>query len=116
MAAFKLPAGPERDQTVEDATKKAAEVPLAVMKTTLEVLRLARVVAEKGNQRSITDAGVAGLMARGAIEGARYNVLINLTGLSDRPYADRLKTEVAEIATAAAEAAEEVRRLVEAKL
>ncbi|MEW5796487.1 MAG: glutamate formimidoyltransferase [Candidatus Zixiibacteriota bacterium] len=121
MDAFKLPKGSDeqvahREKTVQNATRRAAQVPLEVMKKSLDALRLARAVAEKGNENSITDAGVAGLMGLASVQGARYNVRINLTSLTDREFADRLKSESDTIAAEADEIAAQIRRLVEARI
>ncbi len=116
MEAFKLPAGDARDQAVEEANKGAAQVPLTVMKTSAEVLHLAKTVAAKGNENSITDAGVAGLMAMAAVTGAGYNVRINLTGINDGPFVEKMKKEAATITAEAEALAAEIRQLVEDKL
>lgn len=121
MDAFKLPKStPEevavRDAAIESATKYAAEVPLTVMKTTLEVLHLAKVVAIKGNQNSLSDAGVAGLMGHTAVEGAGYNVRINLGTLKDQPYVEGMRREVQTVRTHALTVADEIRRHVESVL
>jgi len=116
MEAFKLPAGEERDKGVEEANKGAAQVPLTVMTTATEVLRLAGTVAAKGNENSITDAGVAGLMAMAAVKGARYNVLINLTGIADKAFVADTKKQATDIAAEAERLATEIEQLVEAKL
>jgi len=121
MEAFKLPKesaeqAATRDKAVEDANKEAALVPLEVMKRSLDVLRLAHVVAEKGNENSITDAGVAGLMGQAAVEGARYNVRINLTSVSDQEFVGKLAAESDAISRDAGAVAAEIKKLVEAKL
>jgi len=116
IAAFKLPNGQERDDAVEAANKEAATIPLEVMNKSLEVLKLARVVAEKGNPNSITDAGVGGLMATAAVHGAGYNVRINLTSIKDQAFVTKLK-EAAEVITKEAEdQAHQIRKMVESKL
>ncbi|MCK4461652.1 MAG: cyclodeaminase/cyclohydrolase family protein, partial [candidate division Zixibacteria bacterium] len=116
MDAFKLPAGQERDDAVEFANKEAANVPLEVMKKSLETLKLARVVAEKGNQNSITDSGVAGLMAIASVHGAGYNVRINLTSINDQAFVTKLNGEVAVITKEAEDLASQIRKMVESKL
>lgn len=121
MDAFKLPKGNDeldtaRTTAIQDATKNAAQVPLEVMKSAVEVLRLAVVVAEKGNQNSITDAGVAGLMASAAVEGAGYNVRINLTSIDDKSFVDNLAKEVAALRDEAGTVAARIKELVEAQL
>jgi len=116
MEAFKLPAGDERDQGVEAANKHAADVPLTVMKKSFQVLELAKPVAAKGNENSVTDAGVAGLMGLAAVEGAGYNVKINLTGINDSAFVEKTKAEANEIIDKARALAKEIQELVEAKL
>jgi glutamate formiminotransferase/formiminotetrahydrofolate cyclodeaminase len=117
MDAFKLPKGTsERKKAEQEATTHAAEVPLTVMKKALEVLGMARTVAQKGNENSISDAGVAGLMGMAAVEGAGYNVRINLTSLSDQATIDRLKKEAAEVTSQAQSIADDIRQTVESKL
>jgi glutamate formiminotransferase/formiminotetrahydrofolate cyclodeaminase len=45
---------------------------------------------EKGNQNSITDAGVGVLCVKTAVRGAYFNVLVNAKELKDRTYAEEL--------------------------
>jgi len=116
MEAFKLPKSDKRDQVVEEANKGASLVPLEVMKKSLEVLKLARTVAAKGNENSITDAGVAGLMGQAAVEGAGYNVRINLTSIADKDFVTKLAGELTTIRKEAEKVAAEIRSLVEDKL
>ena len=101
MEAFRLPKGTEeqnreREAAVEDASKGAALVPLGVLAAAAELIELAEVVARKGNRNSLSDAGVAGLTAQAAGEGAYYNVRINLPGIKD----ERFRTRTAKQAEA----------------
>ncbi|MDD5426767.1 MAG: glutamate formimidoyltransferase [candidate division Zixibacteria bacterium] len=115
MAAFKI-AGPEKDDAVQKTTQRAAEVPLTVMKKTLEVLNLTLVVAHKGNVNSISDVGVAGLMGQAAIEGAGYNVRINLASLKDEIFIKKLSDEVLEIRKKGEQLAANIKNIVETRL
>jgi len=115
MAAFKV-SGPEKEEAVEKATQHASEVPLTVMKKALEVMEMALVVAEKGNVNSISDVGVAGLMGQAAIEGAGYNVRINLGSLKDKEFIKKLTDEVSEIRKKGERLVAEIKKVVEAKL
>ncbi|MFH1373156.1 MAG: glutamate formimidoyltransferase [bacterium] len=121
MAAFKLPRNTDeevaaRDAAVEKATQEAARVPLTVMKKSLDVLKLARIVAEKGNENSISDAGVAGLMGLAAVEGAWYNVRINLTSLTDGNFVSATRQEAEAVAEEAQTTATIIRERVESSL
>ncbi len=109
MAAFKT----KDDAKIEEATKKASMVPLTVMQKSLEVLKLAEVVANKGNENSVTDAGVAGLMCMAAIEGAGYNVKINLVDLADKAFVEKLTKEADAIILNGKEIAERIKARVE---
>lgn len=75
-----------RDEAIEKANQQATMVPLAVLRAALDAVELAAVVAERGNPNCLSDAGVAGLTARAGGEGAYYNVLINLPGLSEQKF------------------------------
>jgi len=94
MEAFRLPKGTEeqsreREAAVEDASKGAALVPLGVLTAAAELIELAEAVARKGNRNSVSDAGIAGLTAQAAGEGAYYNVRINLPGIKDERFKAR---------------------------
>jgi len=121
MAAFKLSKASDeqsthRDKMIQETTAEAARVPLTVMKTTLEVLRLALVVAQKGNENSISDAGVAGLMGRAAITGAGYNVRINLASLKDKNLVASLRKEWKTAQDYGEQLASQIQSVVESKL
>ena len=100
MEAFRLPkttpeqAG-EKDRAVEEANKEATLVPLDVLEMSVVAVGLAKAAAAKGNRNSISDAGVAGLAGQAAGEGAYYNVLINLAGIKDKAFSDRVRRKAA---------------------
>jgi len=96
MNAFKLPKETDpqkelRSKEIEEATIGAAEVPSDVMKACSEILPLTKVVIEKGNRNSLSDAGVAALLASTAAKSAYLNVLINCASLSNQTIAHEIK-------------------------
>jgi glutamate formiminotransferase/formiminotetrahydrofolate cyclodeaminase len=98
MTARGLPRSSEeekavRSQAISEANWHATEVPLQTMRDALAVADEALRAAESGNPNSASDAGVAGLMAVAAAEGAWLNVKINLGGLDDAERAAGLRTE-----------------------
>jgi len=102
MAAMRLPKQTDeenrlRQEMIEKATKKAVEVPLAVLNWCGEAMDLIETAAKKGNENSISDAGVAALALRAAATGAALNVFINLPGLSDKKYAAKTRREAADV-------------------
>ncbi len=89
MEAFGLPKESDdqkalRSAAIQEATKEATLVPLRVMKLVVDALALTKVVADKGNANSASDAGVAALMLHAGAESAALNVYINLNGINDQ--------------------------------
>ncbi len=89
MEAYRLPKATEaeaaaRQAAIDRALLAAAEVPLMTARAARRVAALARRAAEAGNRNAVADAGVAALLARAALVGACYNVLINVNAMSDR--------------------------------
>jgi glutamate formiminotransferase/formiminotetrahydrofolate cyclodeaminase len=83
LRAGRLPQGTKeqaeiRETAMAKSNLDAARVPLRTAEACLEVLGLAERAARSGNPNAVTDAGVAGLLARAAGEGALLNVEINL--------------------------------------
>ncbi|HDJ33008.1 MAG TPA: glutamate formimidoyltransferase [Bacteroidetes bacterium] len=76
----------ERDRAVQNATKKAMQVPLQVMETALDAMEVCRAMAETGNPNSVSDAGVGALALRAGIRGAFLNVRINASGCKDEDF------------------------------
>ncbi|MDD5570046.1 MAG: glutamate formimidoyltransferase [Bacteroidales bacterium] len=88
MDSFKLPKSTDaekklRTEAVNAATKYAIEIPFKVMEAAYESMEIIKVMAEKGNPNSVSDAGVGALCARSAVMGAFLNVKINASGLND---------------------------------
>lgn len=79
-----------RLEAIHAATVEATLVPLTVLSRADDSLNLVETAIEKGNPNSLSDAGVAGLMALAAAEGAYYNVLINLAGF-DKEHEEFIK-------------------------
>ena len=96
-----------RDAAIEQANKEATLVPLGVLEDALVAVELAETVASKGNPNCLSDAGVAGLTARAAADGAFYNVLINLPSVSDTSFTSDVKKR-------AVTAADEIRKRADA--
>jgi formiminotetrahydrofolate cyclodeaminase len=91
LAAFRLPKETEeqkqaRSREIQAGYRGAVEPPLAVCRHALGVLGLAARVAELGNPNAVSDAGVGALLAASAVEGAAFNVEINLGSIKDESY------------------------------
>jgi len=102
MAAFGMSKSTEKEQkqraaAIQQATKSATLVPLDVMSLCGHALSLAKVVAEKGNRNSASDAGVAALMLQAGCASAELNVRINLTSLNDESFVRQTTEKMSEL-------------------
>lgn len=121
MLAFGLPKATDEEKAarvlaIENATKYACEVPFKVMQTAFETLELLKAMIEKGNQNSVTDAGVGVLCVKTAVRGAYFNVLVNAKELKDRAYADKLIADAKSLMAKNHQQADELIAKVEAAL
>ena len=105
-----------RDEAIEEATKNACLIPLEVMKNSIKVLKLTKIVAERGNENAASDAGVASWMAISAVEGAGLNVKINLPGIKDVDFVKSMKTEVANLIVEATDLQQNIFTIVNEKI
>lgn len=113
MAALRQPkdtpeAKAAREAAIQAALAAAAEVPLRTAEAAVSVLGLAQEAATYGNPAAASDAGVAALLARAAVEGAALNVDINLASLKDPERRAELSARKERALTAARGQAEQV--------
>lgn len=101
-----------RDAAIEEATKEATLVPFDVLEKSVKALKLAKEIASHGNKNSISDAGVAGLAAQAAAEGAFYNVVINLPDIQDEKFKKEIKTKAESLKKSAIKISDEIRKIV----
>jgi glutamate formiminotransferase/formiminotetrahydrofolate cyclodeaminase len=72
-------------------------VPLTVMREAFRSFELLAEMIEKGNPNSVTDAAVGIFATRACIRGAFLNVRINVKGLKDKSFSEKLLAEGSEI-------------------
>ncbi len=99
MESFKLPKETEeqkkeRSEAIQNALKRATEVPLMTMEWAFKTLEHLKLLIDHGNKNAISDVGVAALQAKSAYEGARLNVFINLGSIKDQNFVDDVKSRV----------------------
>jgi glutamate formiminotransferase/formiminotetrahydrofolate cyclodeaminase len=121
MRAFKMPRGNEAEERVRAAAVErslldASKVPLETMERALEVIDLARHVAEVGNVNAVSDAGVAAYMSEAAARAAALNVRINVKGLGDQDARKSLEERAASLLEAARRKTAEVEGIVANRL
>ncbi len=72
-----------RRQAIREATLGAAEVPLETARLAHSLLEHLPELARKGNVNTVSDIGVASLLASAACKGALFNVEINVSSLPE---------------------------------
>lgn len=113
FACFKMPKATEEEKAlrtaaIQEATKFAAEIPMAVARKAYGLMSIIEDVARIGNRNAVTDACVAMMSARAAVLGALMNVRINLGSLKDKEYVARLQAEADELERLACEKEKEL--------
>lgn len=93
--AYKLPKETDeekilRSQAIENATTVAAEIPSEVIILCREVIPFIKTLFEKGNQNSLSDAGVAATLISAAAQSAFLNVVINCSALINQTFANEM--------------------------
>jgi glutamate formiminotransferase/formiminotetrahydrofolate cyclodeaminase len=118
MDALKMPKATDQDKAARKsamhaATIGAVEVPLKVMKVSLDSMNMLKEMAENGNPNSVSDAGVGALCARTAVEGAALNVRINCSGFDDKEFVTKALAQADEMLKKAKEMEREIISVVE---
>ena len=122
MGAYGLPKGETdedkaaRTAKIQAALKEATDVPLECARLCAEVVKLSRVVADKGNLNVVSDAGVAVQSAYAGLMSAALNVRVNAKSIKDRDFADGRIGELESLISEARSASEEIYETVKAKL
>jgi len=99
-----------RARAVQLAYTHAAAVPLEVMELGVELLQLVQVVAEHGTARLASDACVAGQLSWAAVQGAAYNVRVNLPGIMDQEFVAEAQRRMEALLYAADQAKQEIEK------
>jgi len=98
MSAMKLPKDTEVQKelmmkNIEKATFGAIEIPADVMKSCADILPLLKIVIEKGNKNSLSDAGVAASLIASSARSAYLNILINCRSLQNQTIAGEIRKQ-----------------------
>ncbi len=96
--AYGLPKNTEeeklhREKVMEEALYEASVVPLKIMETVFEAIKLLEFLGEKGSRIAISDIGVAVLFGEAALEGASLNIFINTKLMKNTERADSLNNK-----------------------
>ncbi len=118
VGAYRLPkATPDEQQArkaaIQRSLQAATDVPLSVMRLSAQGCERAATIAGHGHRAAASDVGAAIALLRAGLHGAGLNVAINLGGVSDTAYVDRVRAEASGVAEQAAHAADEAEALLQ---
>lgn len=105
-----------RDVALSNGYKAAARVPLRSAELCYEAINLCQRAAQIGNDAVMSDAGVGALMAHAGVQGAIYNVRINLPHTKDSNFVAEMSKKLDELLEQAKETCDTVQHIVEASL
>lgn len=102
IKALKLPDETEELKKIKvneiaKANKFSAEIPLCVAKNCQDLLKIAKVLSLEGYVPSLCDINVASELLMSGIKGAISNVKVNIPNINDKPYSEKLETEIEDI-------------------
>ena len=83
-----------KSETMENALKKACEVPIKIVKVCYESIKLHEDLVDKGSRLAISDIGVGVQCLRAAILSGQLNVLININSIKDEKYVNEVRNEI----------------------
>ncbi len=101
-AVYKMPKNTdaekaERTAKMQEALKKACQVPFEIGVKSLDVAKLARRAADVGNVAAVSDAGVAVLLAQACAQSSALNVKINVNSIKDEAYNKQTWTRMQDV-------------------
>jgi glutamate formiminotransferase/formiminotetrahydrofolate cyclodeaminase len=102
LEARRLPQATEeeralRERKMQEGLKEAAAVPWRTAEASFEAMQIAREVAALGKPDSVTDAGVGVQIAFAGVQGAVWNVLVNLQDLEDAAFTAEMRARCADL-------------------
>ncbi len=111
IRAVRLPKDvPGRTELVQQAFKKAAEIPFSLGNDIFVLLKLAEETVRYGNAWVITDSAIAAMNARSAMRSAFYSVRVNLKSITDEKFVNDMTAAIQRIEAQAVLVEEAVER------
>lgn len=116
--AYGMPSSTEEEkklkqQTMEIVLKQACQVPIAIVKTSFEAIKLHSQLVDKCSVLAISDVGVGVQCLRAALQGGMLNVVINISSMKDEEYVKSVKKELIPMVEEGIKLADEVYKKVE---
>jgi len=87
-----------------------------ILGVVIKPLKLTKTAIDKGNPNALSDGGVAALMAFAGLQGAIFNVQINLGSIKDQQFVQIMQEKKQNVLRAGKALRDEILAIVEAKL
>lgn len=102
MDAYKLPKDTEEDKekrtlAIKENTIKSMEAPLILARESLEFYKNLRIMSEYGNKMLLSDLAISAILLHCAVESSIINVKVNLNGLRNEAFFNKLNNELSTI-------------------
>lgn len=102
MDTFKLPKETDeekryRENEIQKGYVQALQVPLDLAEHSLKLYEEIIIASKYGNKNVLSDAAVAAILLNAAIESSIVNVKVNLVGLKDTDYKEKIEIRCNEI-------------------
>lgn len=119
--AYGLPQNTEEEKNIKDVVLQqalipATMVPFEIAKYCLAAINLHEEFARKGSRIAISDVGVGVAFCMAALEGAKFNVLINTKIMKDKELKNRIENQLREIESEGMSTADQIMKYVEKSL
>ena len=103
----------EKARVLEEGLKTACEIPIQIVKTSYEAIKLHEALVDKGSKLAISDVGVGVQCLRTALISGQLNVIINISMIKDQEYVAKVKEETEKLVKEGTEIADIVYKKVE---
>ena len=102
MDSYKLPKDTEEDKekrtlAIKENTIKSMEAPLILTRQSLQFYENLKIMAKYGNKMLLSDLAISAILLHSAIESSIVNVKVNLNGLRNEEFFNRIDDELREI-------------------
>jgi len=105
-----------RDLAMEKALKQACSVPMDIIRTALQAIKLQARLGEIGSIMALSDVGVGVLCLKAALISGKLNVIINLNGIKDESFVSKVSKEMEALVEEGIKIADETYAKVEQRL
>lgn len=99
MDCYKLPKESEEEKNrrslaIKENTIKSMEAPLILARESLEFYENLKIMAKHGNKMLLSDLAISAVLLHSAIESSIINVKVNLNGLRDEEFFNKIDNEL----------------------